>query len=384
MAEELRLAMDNRGQARRREANIDLLRSICAIFVVFEHFCETSVHNAFGFTLESSIAAYVLLRLIYGIARTAVPVFFLLSGYLSVFSTKQRLGKVINLFVMTGVYQFLQGLAIFVVNHRSGESGSDLLNVICRLFPQNYYLYLFSALYCFSPYINKALTNLGRKNHFRLIVILFSLFSLWSTGINTICALTDNMDATSWYFTSRTGTSMGFNIANFTMVYIIGCYLRLYYKPNRKKDVCCACVVLICSTIITSTSKILFPTFSKAFMYYDSVFVIVSAVALTIVFLNISMKQDKIICLMGMHTYGVFLIHGFASACVEKVFSIEETVSKGLVGTLLGIVIFVLGVYILALIMTTVVELMASPINSVWKKTKLYNYQFYCVEEQNS
>ena len=351
---------------------------------MFEHFCETTAHNAFGFTLETSMTAHVLLRLIYGIARTAVPVFFLLSGYLSVYSTKQRLGKVINLFVMTGVYQFLQGLASFVVNHNTDELGSDdLLNVIFGLFPQNYYLYLFCALYCFSPFINMALTNLGKKNHFRLIVILFTLFSLWSTGINTLCSLTDNMDATSWYFTSRTGTSMGFNIANFTMVYIIGCYMRLYYKPNRKKDVCCACVVLICSTIITSVSKILFPTFSKAFLYYDSVFVIVSSVALMIVFLNVRIKSNKIISFMGMHTYGVFLIHGFASACVEKVFSIEETVSKGLVLTLLGIVIFVFGVYILALIMTTVIELMVFPINGVWKKTRLYNYQFYCVEEQN-
>ena len=85
----------------KRLGNIDSLRSICAIFVIFEHFCETGVYNAFSYAKETSLVAYVFLLALYSIARVAVPCFFLISGFLSIYSQKQKIGKVITLFAMT-------------------------------------------------------------------------------------------------------------------------------------------------------------------------------------------------------------------------------------------------------------------------------------------
>ena len=367
--------------AKQRESNLDLLRGLCAVFVVFEHFCETSAHNAFGYTLNSSMPAHILLRLMYGIARTAVPVFFLLSGYLSINSQKQKLGKVINLFIMTGVYSFIPYFASCLNKWLDGEGTFSIYQMIRSVFPQNYYLYLFCALYTFSPFLNQALKNLSRKNYQRLCIILFLLFSLWSTLINTLNSIMGNMETTGWYFTSRTGTSMGFNIAIFTMMYIIGGYLHLYYKPNKRRDVLLSLVILLCSTSITTVGKIITPTLAKAFLYYDSVFVILPAVAMMILFINIHVKQNKLITFMGVHTFGTFLIHGFANNCIEKLITIENVVSTGFTGAMLGVLIFVIGVYILVLFMTSILELIATPINKKWKAMNLYNFQFWYNED---
>lgn len=360
---------------KKRDANLDFLRGLCAVFVVFEHFCETSAHNAFGFTMASSLSAHIILRLIYGVARTAVPVFFLLSGYLSINSDKQRLGKVINLFFMTASYQFIKCMIPLVAGIIRGKSALSFTEIVIHSFPKNYYLYLFCSLYAFSPFLNKGLKMLGRKNYFRLCVVLFFLFSVWSTLINTV-----PFEFIGVYFTSRTGTSMGFNIANFSMMYIFGGYIRLYYKNNHKRDIIISIVVLLCSTIITTVSKIYFPTLAKPFYYYDSVFIIFSAIALLILFINFHIKPNRIITFMGKHTFGTFLIHGFVSGYVEKIITIESVVSRGLVGTIAGIFIFVIGVYLGALITASVLEFIASPINKYWKETKLYNFRFYLEE----
>ncbi len=362
---------------KQRFANLDLLRGICAIFVVYEHFCETSAHNAFGFSYDASLPAHIVLRLIYGIARTAVPVFFLLSGYLSINSKKQKLGKVINLFFMTSIYSLIPFLASCIISIINGNACFSLKEFLYSAFPRNYYLYLFCGIYVLMPFLNNAVQNLSKQNYYRLIVALFLLFSVWSTLINSVLAITNNEDLVGCFFTSRTGTSMGFNVANFITMYLIGGYLRLYYHKESKHSWQVLFGIILLSSFITTCGKILFPKISKCFYYYDSIFITVAAVAVFVLFLGIKNKPSRVVTFCGKHTFGTFMIHGFASACVEKIISIKTVVSNGFVGSFIGIIVFVLGVYILALILTSVLELIASPVNKYWKKSKLYNYTFY-------
>ena len=160
--------LPNRGgkstSPKKRDSNIDLLRALCAVFVVFEHFCETDAHNAFGFSETASMPAHILLRLMYGIARVAVPVFFLLSGYLSINSTKQRIGKVINLFFMTAAYSCISYVMVCVYGVIKGENNFSILHFMKTCIPMNYYLYLFCGVYMLSPFLN-------------IIVKSFSIFS---------------------------------------------------------------------------------------------------------------------------------------------------------------------------------------------------------------
>lgn len=343
--------------------------------VVFEHFCETSAHNAFGYTYSVSFPAHVMLRLMYGIARTAVPVFFILSGYLSVTSTKQKFGKGFNLYFMTLAYSFIPQVASFGWNLLHGNFVIPSLG-ISQILASNYYLYLFCAVYILSPFINKMVASLSKNQYRNLIIFAVLLFSVWSTVINTVASLMGNDSLYGVYFTSRTGTSMGFNVANFLTMYLVGGYLRLHYIKNAQRDRIIALLAILSSTVITSIGKLLSTRLSKAFLYYDSIFVVLAAIAVVVLFLNINIPSSKMISLFAINTYGTYLLHGFANTCVEKVITIEKVVSRGFAGTLLGILIFVVGVYLLSLVMNMVIQYATKPINNIWKKTKIFNLKF--------
>ena len=109
-----------RNRVENRYTNIDLCRTICAVFVVFEHFCEQSSHNAFGFAYERSFVAFLALKIIYTVARTAVPVFFIISGYLSVYSLNQKLGKILGLFAMVFSYSYISLIGNVIISGMLG------------------------------------------------------------------------------------------------------------------------------------------------------------------------------------------------------------------------------------------------------------------------
>ena len=358
-----------------RHSNIDCLRALCAIFVLFEHFCETDVHGAFRFASETSMAAYFLLQVLYSIARVAVPCFFLISGFLSINSQKQNFGKIITLFVMTFFYSLIPIFSITIIKIFKGEFNFFMIYkmIIETLIVKNYYLYLFVAVYTLSPFINLMIKQLNKKQYKRLLVLVFILFSFWSTLINTYISLV-NKSFTGCYFTSRTGTSMGFNIANFAMLYIIGGYIRFFHEDDCIKYRIPSFVILFTLSFLTALSKIFIPSISKAFLYYDSFFVILNSIMLFIIFLSYNICENKLISFMGKNTFGTYLIHGYAMICIMKVTTVKSVVTKGFLGTLEGILIFVIGGYILSLIISWIISFTFLPLSKWWKTTKLYSF----------
>ena len=364
------------------------MRGICAIFVVFEHFCEQGSGNAFAFSHETSVSAHIFLRLIYGVARTAVPIFFLLSGYLSINSFKQKLGKVINLFFMVSVYSVIGYLLSEYVVFDNGHLllSANTLNfkaIIWKAFPRNYYLYLFCAVYVVSPFLNKLAHSINKKNYFKLLLSLFVLFSLWSTAINILFIVTGDEGYPGVYFTSYAGTAMGFNFANFSFLYLTGGFLRLHCKMiHLRKNRIIAILIIVISTLITTIGTFFTTSFSKVFVYYDSIFIIIPAISLMYLFITWECKQNKFASFLGRHTFGTFLLHSYVTAFLEKFISLQSIVSQSFAGVFLGILIFVFLVYFISLIITAMFESAISSIGNRWKNTKLYNFCFYSKGER--
>ena len=368
-------AIEHKGK---RLTNIDTLRTLCSVFVIFEHFCETTAHNAFGFSLESSIAAHIVLRLLYGVARFAVPCFFMISGYLSIESKSQKYGKVVGLFSMFFLYSIIPALSSCCIQIVKGTFDfQDLKEIIFNILPRNYYLYLFAAVYLLSPFINQAVLRLTQKQYLRVLIILFMLFSAWSTLINTYKGVKELDELNGVYFTSRTGTSMGFNFMNFSMLYMIGGYIKLHYNPNIKRDRKIEILIVLLSTVSTTVLKMALPQFSKAVLYYDSIFITLGATAFFLLFVTIDNKGGRFYSYTGRQTFGVYLIHGFASGLIEHFITIESVVSKGLGGTILGILIFVFGTYCLSILIVSIISILFKPLNKWCKKTLLYNIMIY-------
>ena len=119
------------------------------------------------------------------------------------------------------------------------------------------------------------------------------------------------------------------------------------------------------------------PQFSKAVLYYDSIFITLGATAFFLLFVTIDNKGGRFYSYTGRQTFGVYLIHGFASGLIEHFITIESVVSKGLGGTILGILIFVFGTYCLSILIVSIISILFKPLNKWCKKTLLYNIMIY-------
>lgn len=364
----------------RRSSNLDLLRIIGAVFVIFQHFCEASSHNAFGFAQDSTKVGYGLLALLYGFARIAVPVFMILSGYFSINSSNQRIGKAISLFMMACFYSCLGYFVDTVFQVIRGTFEFSFMKLVDVLFVNNYYLYLFCGVYALSPFLNKGLTILSQKQYKTLILISILLFSIWSTGVNLLKVVAPELHVDGAYFVSMTGTQMGFNITNFILFYIIGGYLRLHYKI-KAKDRLRSIIIIVSVAVITTLVRLLIPHWAAGMFYYDNILLLLEGSSCVLLFLTIKMKDCKLISFLGMKSFAVFLVHGLATRILEFFLPMKNVISKGLIGVLLAILIFVVGVYILSVCIACIVDFTFLFINKKWKKTKLYNINFFNANE---
>ena len=219
--------------------------------------------------------------------------------------------------------------------------------------------------------------HLEKETYTRLILILFILFSFWSTLINTYLAVVGKLDMTGVFFTSRTGTSMGFNIANFTMLYLIGGYLRFFHEDDCNRFRIPAVVFLLLSSIIATLTRIYSPKNFHVFFYYDSIIIFMNSITFFVLFLGMRIRENPVIIFMGKNTFGTYLVHIIVIGWIQKIILIEKVVRRGFLGAIESIAIFVIGGYILSLIISSVISFIFSPINKCWKNTKLYNYYIY-------
>lgn len=359
-----------------RLAGFDLLRLLCIIFVIFEHFCETSAHNGFGLAENDSIYGYYLLKFVYSIARVAVPVFIILSGYFLINVTSQKIGKVISLYFMTVFYAIVGIILSYYFGDLNCSIKEFIIYLLFQVIPKNYYLYLYSAVYLLSPFINKGLCNLSKTNYRRLIAVGLLLFSVWSTIINTYEGVTGS-ESVGMFFTSIYGSAMGFNSINFILLYCLGGYLRLHHTVCKKRDRIMSIFGIVLIALIVSISKIVLPSLSSALCCYDSTLIIFESILLVVFFMTVNLKSNNIISFCGKTTYPIFLFHGSATSIIQIMIPFELPFTFGFFGILLAILIFVFGVYLFSLAFTSLISVFSTPINKIWRRTHLYNFKVF-------
>ena len=133
--------------------------------------------------------------------------------------SKFKLKKSLKL-VLESVFYYL---AICIIFQKIGLVKFSTANWIRNIFVNSYQDYWFLSnyivLYFLSPYINKFINNSTQKEHKRLLLIMLILFSM-------IPYLTGNKESGSIF------SNNGYTLYNFTFLYIIGAYFRLYPLKN--------------------------------------------------------------------------------------------------------------------------------------------------------
>lgn len=277
-----------------RNSNLELLRILSMILIVMHHY---SVHGGFDLSQYGLSFNKVIVQLLSLGGKLGVNCFVLITGYFMI-NSKFKLKKLFKILFQVFFYSF----SIVIIFYGLGIVEPNFKIILKSLFPTIFNLYWFSTtyivLYVLTPFINKFIKTISKKELISLIIILVSMWCIIPTFTTASLAFSE----VGWFFT----------------LYLIASYIRLY--PNNFTSSCkynviiasCSYTILIISVIIfdiLGTKIGFFASKATYFAAMNKLPIFICSVSMLLIFKNINMKSNRFINNLSMTMFGVYLIH---------------------------------------------------------------------------
>ena len=315
-----------------RQSNIELLRIFSMIGVVLLHYNNASIGMGLHYVEPNTINYYVMY---FGesLFICAVNVFVLITGYFMISSMRRDVIKPFKFIIQVVNYS----LIVFLFNIIRGKTYFNIKDLIRCLIPCNYFVILYSALFFISLYFNVVFNKLNKKQTKIMIITLFVIFSIW----NFICDFSGEVTNNEWFGLSTVGmygSQYGYSIVNFSLMYMIGAYVRKYGKHYSKfKSIG---IILLCSIVIMFIALL---GFTGSAWEYCNPFVIIEAWAIFNLFKEINLPTNKIINTLSSGAFSVFLLHFYLFPKIQ----IEKFVNQNVFVFILHALISSIFIYII-------------------------------------
>lgn len=335
----------------KRIASMDVLRIVLTIFVITLHFNNSMGGKAFIYTTDIN---YELALIFESFSLCAVNIFLILSGYFLCNRKDRNIVKILLLMGMTMGYGIFFYLIKNIITHSVTMGG-----IIRSLIPINYFVWIYCGVYALSPWINKMINNLRKKDFERLIIVLFIMFSLWPTIVDFYTSISGTTIA-EISFISAHDNEAGYTIVQFIFSYCLGAYLKKY-ELNLQKKSCFAGYVISVGLIY------LFLHFSKSAMNYNNIFVILSAVFLTAYFQKIEITSNGIVSILASQAFAVYIIHTKLYE-VWSVIPLGDLLNKNLILTFIMYVVSIMLMYIVSVCIAIIFSRLLGPVKEFVKE----------------
>lgn len=296
-----------------RQSNFELMRITSMFMIVLWH-CIS--HTDILGRTEGNLN--LILNLIFMFTAVHVNSFALLSGYFQ-YNKKFNLKKVFSIVNSVWFYRAVYAL-IFIGLGLVTMSYFDLFLFLTPLnysysFGQFYwFINIYVVLYILTPFINKLIENMNKKQFRRLLILLFVFLSV-------IPFITNNQII----------DNNGYQISSFVMLYLIGAYFGKYkikdnyhfknYSKNKRQLILLLLLILILiiDFCMLTTSAYLENNSSMFFSYIKSIIdnqkivfsspiIIMESVVYLLLFETFNFKS-KIINNISKLMLGVYLVH---------------------------------------------------------------------------
>ena len=263
-----------------RKSNIELLRIVCMLMIILWHI-------NIGFGGDKNLATFSLGNIINAVTVVGVNCFVLISGY---FGIKFRLKALISLLLQCLFYS----IVISVACHETIGSNIDFKMLFLPISSDVWwFMTVYVMLYLSAPLLNKALDGMSMKG---------TLFSLLSFLIINIwfgyCFKNDNNPSGHSYLQFvlmyLIGRMISFCRANVTCDF--GRYSKFLFVNSGGAML--AFVILICINMF----------FIKSYRYNNPL-VVLSSVAIFIVFFNMKIGSIRQVNLLASTVVAAYLIH---------------------------------------------------------------------------
>lgn len=289
-------------QKKERNSNLELLRILAALFVIIVHYNNASSGKAFLYTEELPIH-HQLLMILEMLAICSVNIFVMISGYFLCTSTRVQVWKVIRLYLDVIFISVLRYFLCCIL----GSENFNTVSLLRRFIPLSWYTAVYCGLYLLSPYLNLMLKGQTRSQFRMMLLVFFFVFSLWPSGAEFLSKALD-FSPNSFSPISASGSSDGYTLVNFILMYFIGAYFRLQKSESASiKQIRVGLIVYFACVLLNTVYANFF--FGRAASYCNPL-VVIQAAAIFIVFQNIRI-QSKTINAIASCSFGVYLMHSF-------------------------------------------------------------------------
>ena len=284
---------------KQRLSNIELLRIISMLMIVTLHLLSfggmLNTYNSFSIR---GVCVWITESLCF----VAVNCYVLISGYFLT-DSKFKFKKLFNIWIEALFYSLVIYGVLLLTNKIEFGYKAFLQSLFPIILKNYWFVTVYAVLYILSPFLNKLIHSLNKKQYFYLILVIFIIFSTWSTLIppsNTI----------------NYGGS--YSISWFICLYLVAGYLKLFYSNKQIKKRFCLFVYLIASIInviaFFGIKALNISLILPDFLYnYYSITVLIAAISLFLFFKDLKIKQkfiDKIVNFFAPTTFAIYLIHG--------------------------------------------------------------------------
>lgn len=274
---------------------IDLLKIVACFLVVVLH--------SINYGLKSN--GYVNGLWIYYIGTLAIPIFFMINGYLQLgrdLTYKYLISKVIKIFIVvifwcSGIY-----LIKFILYDETNNYFFDVFGSLIQkgILPHFWFLGTLIILNLIFPLLNR----IYKMKHFNIILIALFILNIFLDF--TFIYLYKNYN-----FILKDNIIQTFRLWSWTLYFFIGGAIKKYGDNIRIKNnllyFITACSIII---MITYESFFAYKLYGNLYAesFYDSIFVIISAI-LTFICSSRIKIENKFITKLSSLTMGVYIIH---------------------------------------------------------------------------
>lgn len=287
-----------------RESGIELLRIFMMMQVIFLHVCSKNMGMYTPIATELGGKQLLLYEFFYYMSRCPVFVFLLVSGYFSVTSNK-TLASIRPKLLKTYLPMLFYAISIPFVGWALQLWTPSTTQIVRAFFPALnrtwYFMTLYLLVLILSPFINRCLVSLSKREYTCLVGILLFLFSVMTIlvkikGINQIVGLDQIIK-----------TQGGKGLYGFTMMYIIGGYLRLHVKPYNKAKLRFLFAFLVLGCINIGLIHTV-PGYKSAAIDNENLFAVLQCICLLLFFRDLKFK-NRVINYIAASCLGVYMIH---------------------------------------------------------------------------
>ncbi|MDK6368360.1 MULTISPECIES: acyltransferase [unclassified Aerococcus] len=281
----------------KRQTNIELLRIISIIMIIFHHF---AVHGGFNWEATAITIPHFWYNFIVIGGKVGVNIFILISGYFLI--TKQdKLFDVKKILKLWGQIIFYS-IGLFVIFSLFPVHDYANNMTLKSLFPITFSSWWFAStyfvLYLIHPFLNRLLNGLDKKAYQSLLILLVTMWSV----IPTLTASNFQSNYLWWFVT----------------LYVIAGYARLYgfnHNLTSKQYFFWSGIFSAFTYLSNITFTVLGTKWEKLAAYathfygMEKLSILLIALSLFLGFMKLDVPYNKFINLLASTTFGIYLLH---------------------------------------------------------------------------